>query len=54
MIGVKSLLFDGPCRSGIATDAKAHRRSRYHEVGPGWMCAELMNIAIDIDGGLPR
>jgi hypothetical protein len=52
-MGVKSLLFDSPCRSSIATNAKAHRCRRYHDVGPGWMCTYLMNIAIDIDCGLP-
>src|SRR6478672_8472596 len=53
MKGVKSLLFDGPCRSGIATDAKTHPRRRYHDLGPGWMRTDLMNIAINIDRWLP-
>jgi hypothetical protein len=34
-----------------ATNAKTRRR--YHDVGPGWMCTDLMNIAIDIDSGPP-
>jgi len=50
-MGVKSLLFDSPCRSGIATNAKTRRR--YHDVGPSWMCTYLMNITIDIDRGSP-
>ncbi len=53
MMGVKSSLFDRPCRSSIATDAKTRCRRRYYDVGPGWMCTDLMNIAIDIDRGLP-
>jgi len=52
-MGVKSSLFDSPCRSSIATNAKTRRRRRYHDVGPGWMCTDLMNIAIDIDSGPP-
>ncbi len=53
MVGVKSSLFDRPRRSGIATYAKARARRRDHELGPGWMCADLMNIAVDIDRRLP-
>ncbi len=50
---VKPLLFDGPCRCGIATNAKARRSRRYHYVGPGWMRAYLMDIFFDINCGLP-
>src|ERR1700682_4861565 len=53
IMGVKSLLFDSPCRSSITTHAKTFRRRRYYDVGPGWMCTDLMNIAIDIDSGPP-
>ena len=52
-MGVKSLLFNSPCRTSIAANAKTHRCRRYRDVGPGWMRADLMNIAIDIDSGLP-
>jgi hypothetical protein len=52
-MGVKSLLFDRPCRSAIATDAKTRRRRRDHDLGPGWMCTYLMNVAIDIDSRPP-
>jgi hypothetical protein len=53
MVGVKSLVFDSPCRSGVATDAKTHRRRRYHDAGPGWAGTDLMNIALDINCGPP-
>jgi hypothetical protein len=53
IMGVKSSLFDSPCRSRIAANAKTRRRRGYHDVGPGWMCTDLMNIAIDIDSGPP-
>jgi hypothetical protein len=54
MKGMKSPLFDGPRRSSVATDAKACGRRCYDDLGPAWMCADLMNIAVDIDGGPPR
>ncbi len=50
---VKSVLFDSPCRSSIPTNAQTHRRSRNHDIGPDWMGTYLMNIAIDVDRGLP-
>ena len=50
-MGAKSSLFDRPRRSGIATHPKARCRRCYHDVGPGWMGTDLMNIAIDIDRG---
>jgi hypothetical protein len=53
MMGVKASLFNSPRRSSIATNAKSHRRSRYYDVRAGWMRTHLMNIAIDIDSGLP-
>src|SRR5689334_4888204 len=53
MQGVEPLLLDRPCGSCIATHAKPHRRRSYHDLGPRWMCTDLMNIAMDIDRGLP-
>ena len=53
MRGVKSALFDGPGRSRVATDTKTYGRRSYHDVGPGWMRTDLMNISIDVDRGVP-
>ncbi len=46
---MQSLLLGRPRRSSIATHAEPHRRRRYHDVGPGRMRADLMNVAVDID-----
>ena len=43
-MGVKSSLFDSPCRSRIATDAKTRRRRGYHDVGPGWELASTLVV----------
>ena len=53
MQGVKAPLFDLPCRPAVAAGAKPDRSGGRHDARAVRVRANLMNIAIDVDRGLP-
>jgi hypothetical protein len=50
---MKALLFDSPRQSTVSTDAQSDSGGSGYDVGTSRVRAHLMDIAIDIDGGLP-
>jgi hypothetical protein len=50
---VEAIPFNDPCRPGVAANAKANSGRRDDNLGICRVRAYLMNIAVDIDGGLP-
>jgi hypothetical protein len=53
MRGMKARLFDHPCRPTVAADAEPDCGGGHHGVRTVWVRANLMDVAIDVDSGLP-
>src|SRR4030095_1049418 len=50
---MKAFLFDLPCHSCVAADAEANRRRGHHDVRTARVSADLVDVTIDVEGGLP-
>ena len=52
--GVQALLFDIPCQPTIAAGAEPDRSGGHHDAWTIRVRANLVDVAVDVDGGLPR
>src|SRR5258708_36099616 len=48
-----ALLLDVPCHPAVAADTEPNRGGGHHEAGTVRMRANLVDVAFDVDGGLP-
>src|SRR5258706_13059431 len=51
---MQALLFDLPCQPTVAAGAEPDRGGGHHDAWTVRMRANLVDVAIDVDGGLPR
>jgi hypothetical protein len=50
---MKAFIFDLPRHSCVAADAEPNRRGGRHDVRTARVSADLVDVTIDVDGGLP-
>jgi len=50
---MKALVLDSPRRATIPTDTEPNRGRRDHDAGMSWVGTNLVDITVDVDGGLP-
>ena len=50
---MKAFLLDSPRGSTVPTDTKANRGRRDHDAGMNWVGTNLVDVTVDVDGGLP-
>ena len=52
--GMQSLLFDVPCHPTVAAGTESDRSGGHHDAWTVRVCANLVDVAIDVNGRLPR
>lgn len=50
---MKTFSFDNPCCSTVPTDTEPSCGSRDHNAGINWVRKDFVDVAVDVDGGLP-
>ena len=51
---MQALLFDVPCQATVAAGAEPDRRGGHHDARTVRVRANLVDVAVDVDSGLPR
>ena len=51
---MQALLFDVPCHPTVAAGTEPDRGGGHHDAWTVRVCANLVDVALDVDGGLPR
>ena len=52
--GMQALLFDVPCQPTVSAGTEPDRGGGHHDTGTVRVRANAVDVAIDVDGGLPR
>src|SRR5580693_8862653 len=51
--GMQALLFEVPCHPTVAAGAQADRGGGHHDAWTVRVCTDLVDVPVDVDGGLP-